>query len=81
MYVCKKCIEWKCYYKKVIFFFFKIILWIWLIFLNFVYKRYVLIIYILNIFIRWLKYYIVMIIKMKFIYINVFDKVEFFVYG
>lgn len=41
MYVCKKCIEWKCYYKKVIFFFFKIILWFWLIFLNFVYKRYV----------------------------------------
>lgn len=40
-----------------------------------------LIIYILKIFIRWLKYYIVMIIKMKFIYINVFDKVEFFVYG
>lgn len=31
----------KCYYKKVIFFFFKIILWFWLIFLNFVYKRYV----------------------------------------
>lgn len=41
MYACKKCIEWKCYYKKAISLFFKTISWFWSTFSNFVHKRYV----------------------------------------